>query len=273
MPAPSSDRHAGVFFLLVMLIGAMGYVPAMLSSYGIIPTDYSVLALLGGVSPLIAALIASRRSEGPRGPDMVFSAFGRRSFPGRWYVVAILLPVIMFAAAILLSSVSGNPYNLQSLNLMLFVPAFLSSIVMNVWEEIGWRGYALPKLQERHGAMTSGVVVGVFWALWHWPLFMMRDSQMLANYGSYSVFFIDSILLSLVYVWLYNSTDGNLIIPTLFHAGTNAAGIVLLMETGYAMDSLYLMTVYAVAALLVIAFNPRDSLSRRGRAVLTGASK
>ncbi len=72
-----------------------------------------------------------------------------------------------------------NYVNLQ--RLVVFVPVLISTFLQNMWEEIGWRGYALPKLQEKYNAFYSSIVVSVFWAIWHWPHFTVKNSIMMTK--------------------------------------------------------------------------------------------
>ncbi len=140
---------------------------------------------------------------------------------------------------------------------------------MNVWEEVGWRGYALPSLQEEYGALVSSLLVGVLWALWHWPFFVVKDSAMYENYHGFFWFVLATLFGSVTYAWLYNSTRGSLLTVSLFHASTNAVNITLFSETGIARSvfPFHLIIVAAFSLLLIIVMGTKN-LSRRDRALL-----
>ena len=86
-------------------------------------------------------------------------------------------------------------------------------------EEIGWRGYALPRLQQRFGMAAGSIVLGVLWALWHWPVFFIPG---LDQYGQAFVPYILYVTaLSVAFAWLYNNTAGSLLLAVLMHTAVN----------------------------------------------------
>ena len=144
--------------------------------------------------------------------------------------------------------------------LVAFLPLLASNLIMNVWEEIGWRGYALPTLQRKYSALTSAVIVGAMWSLWHWPHFTVNNSPMMANYGNYLNFIALTIIDSIIHAWIYNSSKGSLIAATTYHASTNAANIAIFLENGLGSTVIpYYAVVLGIAALLITyVYKPRN---------------
>jgi len=130
---------------------------------------------------------------------------------------------------------------------------------MNMWEEIGWRGYALPALQKKHNALISSLTVGFFGALWHWPHFAVKDSVMATNYHNFLWFAIFMLLYSISYTWLYSSTKGSLFTASLYHASTNAANTMLFVEANIAnfIFPFYFMVVIIFVLAIVFIFKSR----------------
>ncbi|MHA1654164.1 MAG: hypothetical protein ACTSYX_04490 [Candidatus Thorarchaeota archaeon] len=155
-----SDSEVIVFFGLTLAIGAVGYLPWVLSSYGYLPPEVFILLYLGGISPMLAAVIIANKNYGSRS-GFLFGSF-KKDLCGRWLVLAIVLPLLIFVASVAPLAFLGQPLDFAGLDWVQFLPLFPVMVFMNVWEEIGWRGYALPKLQERHDALVSGTIVGVF---------------------------------------------------------------------------------------------------------------
>ncbi|MFC6723724.1 CPBP family intramembrane glutamic endopeptidase, partial [Halobium palmae] len=84
-------------------------------------------------------------------------------------------------------------------------------------EEAGWRGYLLPRLQSRWGALTASLLPGVVWFLWHVPLlFLPGDTNGAMPLPLMAAFVVAS---SVMYTWLYNSTGGSVLAVTLLHGG------------------------------------------------------
>ena len=93
-------------------------------------------------------------------------------------------------------------------------------------EEVGWRGYVLPRLQAKYNALVSSLIVGVIWGLWHIPKFLAPG-----NTSPFGWFMIKVIADAVLYTWLYNNTKGSLLLATLFHAAGNTAGVFLPVTT------------------------------------------
>ncbi|MEM2087547.1 MAG: type II CAAX endopeptidase family protein [Thermoproteota archaeon] len=264
------NRFAAYYFSLTLLIGSLAYAPWVLASYGMLPSEPSfVFVIIGGASPTIAALLVARLEFGKKGVEYLFSQFSRKGFSKLWLAAAVLIPLATSACTVLLWSIAGGAYVPDLAKLAGFPPALIASFLMNMWEEIGWRGYALPALQERRSALASSLIVGIFWALWHWPHFTVKDSVMALNYHSFLWFTVFTLLLSISYTWLYNSTNGSLLAASLYHASINAANTTLFFEENIpsSIFPFYFLTVTILALILVFLFKP-DSLCGGKRVTL-----
>ncbi|GAB4319034.1 MAG: hypothetical protein Kow0069_22400 [Promethearchaeota archaeon] len=260
-----SAGAAAAFFAIAVAIGSLAYLPIILHSYGLIAVDLGLLAYLYGLSPFIAAMLAARKVKGKVGPDLLFSQLSvKRAGSLAWN---LLVPVGIAAALITTAAAatvaSGGPFEAEKLVLYELVPLFLVNYLYNVWEEIAWRGFAQPYLQERLSPVASALVVSVGWAAWHWPLYAVKDSEMLANVPHFSLVFVGFALESLVYASLYNSTRGSVFACTSLHAATNAFGMALLSNTGASRAAFwwYLAARAALAGALLAA-RQRTNLSR-----------
>jgi membrane protease YdiL (CAAX protease family) len=112
-------------------------------------------------------------------------------------------------------------------------------------EEIGWRGYALPRLQVRYHALYSALVMGVIWSLWHIPLWIHSWNP--TAYAWYSV----GVLAKSVFItWIYNSTGGSLLLATLCHATWNTLGSLLPLTASVSTGDI---GTFAVIILLEVA--------------------
>jgi membrane protease YdiL (CAAX protease family) len=138
-------------------------------------------------------------------------------------------------------------------------------------EEIGWRGFALPRLQARRTAFDASVLLGVIWGLWHIPLYFVQGTGQFETLraGTDPAFAIGGFVgwtigLSVLFTWLFNQTRGSLLVMMLFHAAVNLSVFLpaLLGSTG--IVSLLNVAVTWIVALIVTA--------RFGRATLATAS-
>jgi membrane protease YdiL (CAAX protease family) len=97
-------------------------------------------------------------------------------------------------------------------------------------EEPGWRGFALPRMQQRYGPLVGSLILGFFWGLWHLPAFILMPGYNGAGNGFVGItsafvpFVIGIIALAIIYTWVSNNTRNSLFLAILFHASFNSAG-------------------------------------------------
>jgi len=146
---------------------------------------------------------------------------------------------------------------------------FIFAFSVLPFEEFGWRGYALPKLQVRRSALSSSLIVGVFWGLWHAPLFWFQPHRAagMPILPILAVFVILVSAFSVLHTWLYNSTGGSVLLSNAFHASMGVSvGLFSSQNHDYdvtAMFAFFGLTL-AVAAAVILRYGYRD-LSRRER--------
>jgi membrane protease YdiL (CAAX protease family) len=138
----------------------------------------------------------------------------------RWYVAIIALSGLALCAMVL-SIVLGAPAPEVTTTLPLAVALFAFSIFPGsaLGEEIGWRGYALPRLQARRSALTASVILGAVWGTYHLPLFLIGAETRPPSL--FLPFLISTVISSIFYTWMYNGTGGSLFIVVLLHAAAN----------------------------------------------------
>jgi membrane protease YdiL (CAAX protease family) len=186
----------------------------------------------------------------------------------RWYVVALLLPVALALAAVYLNvGLFGAPApSLEELgswpNLLVLFPLTLL-IGGPLGEEPGWRGYALPRLQTRRSALLASLILGALIALWHLPLLLTSEEPLPPG-----AFFPEIIAGMVVISWVYNNTQGSVLLAALLHTSHNAIeGFFADMFSGAALVTLYWMLagVWVVTAVVVVVVAGPSDLSREYR--------
>jgi len=132
-----------------------------------------------------------------------------------------------------------------------------------LFEEIGWRGFALPHLQRRYSALVSSLIIGLVWAFWHFPNFFFFTPTMLA------VFVPKVIALSVIFTWVYNSTGGSLFAVVLLHGATIAPGKLFAGpdSAGWLREDVIAGLLYAVIAVGLVLRYGAANLSWRDRVV------
>lgn len=220
-----------------------------------------VLVRVGGFGPLVGALLALRRSGG--GVRGWFASNLRVRVPLRWYARALVLPPLFVGLAGLVHVVVfGASLDLDAVAPLWFYPVavVVVALVGGGQEELGWRAFALPALQQRFSATTAALGVGVVWAVWHLPLFVLPGSpQSDLPLGPYVV---AVLAVSVVLAWLYNGST-SVLVPMLFHGGINpiaayfpTGGVEAVSTvTGYGS---YALVLAGAVVLLLGVYGPRD---------------
>ena len=210
---------------------------------------FSLLALCG---PAAAAIVTAALCGGTERSEL-WDRVTRWRVHGYWYLLALLLPLPISALRSGLEYLLGAPGPLQlqpisTLSMIVFV--------LVAGEEIGWRGFAMPRLTERVGWVHASLVIGVSWAFWHLPLFFMAG---MPQYGTPFLPYIGyTIALSVILGALTLSTSGSVIIATLFHGAVNTFGIVNVATTPELRGWSNAVS-YGVAASIVAWLGTRNS--------------
>ena len=184
-----------------------------------------------------------------------------------WYLVVVLGPVALAGGVVGVNALLGGPA--LSLGMpLLGVAIFLAfSIVPGsaLGEEIGWRGYALPRLQAGRSALSASLILGPIWALWHLPLWLTGAPGRTPTL--YAAFVVSVIALSVILTWVYNSTGGSLLMVVLLHATFNLPMTLAIDELGNraTVPLLLYWGLLVVAAIVVIIVAGPKHLSRKHR--------
>jgi len=213
-----------------------------------------------GVS--IAAMAAAALIDGRSGVGALLRRVTVWRVGVRWYLVAILGPVGLLAVAAWVNVLAGAMVTAQGplvdwLELGKLFVVQVVGVIAGAWEELGWRGFALPRLLKRVSPLVASLGVGVLWAVWHIPLFLSGELP----WADAAALVVLSVLFTAVFV----RTKQSVLIAFLMHAAFNAAGgvTVLWFEGADRVQMYWSMTaVTAVVAVAVISKQARWWVSR-----------
>ena len=204
-----------------------------------------LIGLVGLFGPALAAIIMAAITDGKPGVKALLSRTVRWRVGLPWYVVALGLPTLLSLATAGLSVAFGaGVLQFGQLSVLDFVV-----FVLVVGEELGWRGYALPKLLETRSALTASVILGVLWGLWHLPTFFSSSAP---QQGLPIVAFVLlTVEYSVIMTWIYLHTRGSVLIATLCHGAINLSQGFFLGGVAGSTRYWLLAAVYGVAAIAV----------------------
>jgi uncharacterized protein len=272
---PTSDRgnllarHPLIsFFVLAYALSWLAWSPWFLSEAGtgLLPFDggrfstlLNVAALVLG--PTLSALLVTGASEGREGVRRLLGRIVLWRVGFRWYLFVLLgIPAIVLVSALVMpGALASFDASAVPRVMFLYVVAGLCFLFAGgpFFEEIGWRGFALPRLQGSYGPLGGTLILGVLWALWHLPLFLIPTWD--TPHGSpldVALFVVLAIGIAVVLTWVFNNTKGSVLMTILAHGSFNmgVASAYDLFPTPSVTEGFANFVIgFGVAALTIVA--------------------
>lgn len=179
----------------------------------------------------------------------------------RWFFIALGMPLVLTDGSRILAWLAAAPVTIVDVSALEFLSKFLVTLVLaGALEEFGWRGFAQPRLQERHNALVAAIIIGILWAFWHFPM-VYQGAGAGYDTGAFVGFLIGLPVFSIVMAWIYNSTKGGLLFVMLFHSMINSPSPLQLTSTAPAwaqtvgeLGQLVILLIVPIA--LVVVYGP-----------------
>jgi membrane protease YdiL (CAAX protease family) len=201
-------------------------IPPTLSGY------LNAAAILLG--PTLAALIMTAANEGKAGVRRLLSRLVLWRVGIQWYVFALLgIPLIMLLGTMVYARDLPNLGALEGPRYLLsYLKTYILVVVLGgpLFEEPGWRGFALPRLERLHGPLLGSLILSVLWALWHLPEFLVPSWASSSGGGGIlgiTLFTLTVITFTIVITWVFNNTRASLLLAILLHASIDTFSITL----------------------------------------------
>lgn len=221
------------------------------------------LYIVGGFVPSLLAIFLTWKKEGLAGLRLLGRRILQFKLGWRWYGFTFLIVIAGTVGELTINNLLGNRFN--GYLFLAQLGSFLPLLILGpLSEEIGWRGYALERLQTRWNALTSSLIVGLVWALWHLPLYLMVGTSQHELGIPFFGFLIKLTASSILYTWLYNNTKKSLWSAILLHWLFTYAAQVL--SSGLTRSPLYNwleMSPYVLIALVILTVWGPKRLARK----------
>ncbi len=211
-------------------------IPFILSQWNIIPKTkiFDVFFVLNAfVGPMLATYIMIRTLEGKGTWKVFVKGIWKLKVGLKWYLFAlIVIPAVIYLGFVMLN---GGIPTFKGLTTQFYATYPIYLVVVFFFggpfpEEIGWRGFALPRMQSKFGSLKATLLLGILWALWHLPHFLTAaqrggpGSNTSLLYYDLPIFIVLCLAASIILTWVFNSKQGNLFIVMLVHASLNTFG-------------------------------------------------
>jgi len=212
------------FFLLTYVVTWVSWLAAWaISDGGFARPGLWMLPFYFGVfAPALVAVWLTFRREGATGVRALLSRLFQWEVAPQWYVFAFTyIAVIKLAAAVIHRLATGEWPRFGDEPVYIMLAATIGSLLLfgQAGEEVGWRGYALPRLAARYGLARSSIVVGIMWASWHLPIFFIPGADTTGQ--SFPIYLLSVTAISVAIAWLYDHTNGSLFLTMLMHSAVN----------------------------------------------------
>ncbi|MCU7667436.1 CPBP family intramembrane glutamic endopeptidase [Bacillus thuringiensis] len=262
------SRPLTSFFVMSYVFSWVILIPFILSQWDVFPKTkaFDIFFVANAfVGPMLAAYIMIRTLEGKESWKRVRKSIISIKVGLNWYLFTlIVIPAAMFLGMVILN---GGIPTFQDLTSKFFITYLISFVVTfflggPLPEEIGWRGFALPRLQSRFGPLKATLLLSVLWAFWHLPHFLTSaqrggpDSDLSILYIHLPIFILMCFPISIILTWVYNCNRGNLFIVMLVHASVNTFSLVQTNSTNSVLkdSDLFVLIGLGVIALLSLIF-------------------
>jgi membrane protease YdiL (CAAX protease family) len=262
-------RPLGTFFVLSILLFLPLFVAAGIAFTLKAPGWLQYLTqALSSWSPNLAAIIVTGAVSGGEGVRTLLSGFLKWRVRPAWYLIAIAVPIALgFVVAGIYYLLAGRPPGvLASFTVVTFLGTVMNHLFRGpLGEEAGWRGFALPRLQARYSALKSSLILGLVMVVWHIPTFFIQGLS-----GGKLLILIASFVVALMsftvmMTWLYNNTQGSLLLTVLMHLAFNVA--LTLSVVPLEVQMAILAGSYLILALVLTLVAGPNTLSRQSEKV------
>jgi RND superfamily putative drug exporter len=260
---PVDPRHGGGRLVrLAGLVRRRPLVSFFVLAYVVSWWPFALYGLTGsgptilGCGPFLAALTVLALTSGRSGMKALFRSMRHWRVAPRWWGIAVATPISLSALATVLNVALGAPMpstdDLATWTNVLPTALFilLVPLIGGAWEEPGWRGFALPRLLGERSALGASLVLGVLWAFWHLPVYLVDDQHWSD--------LVLVVLATIVFTWVFEGAGRSVLVAMVFHALNNSVSGEYFSQMFDGDDSVrqswMLVVVWGLAAVLVVRF-------------------
>ncbi|HAW51348.1 MAG TPA: hypothetical protein DCX54_03310 [Flavobacteriales bacterium] len=263
-----------IYFILTYVISWAFEIPLALSKQGLVKGNIPfAIHYLASFGPLVSAFIVVNQLDGKEGVARLFSGLRKWRVGLGYFLFSIFSPVIVFIiGSILTRTIHGEWPDFSLLGKVEYLPylgvvgaTILWLLTYGLGEEVGWRGFALPRLQKSRSALSASLILGVFWGFWHLPAFFYKPTYMaMGLLTGVPLVLVSVSAASIIFTWLYNSTGGSLLMVVFFHG---LFDLLLLSEASNGITANLLNILPMIWAVLVVVLYKPANLSTRGKQI------
>jgi len=266
-------KRPALSFLVFIVVWTWIFMAAIIALVPIDPAEgpgiVHVALVFFVASPSVFGILFARLIDGKQGVKELFRRAGRWRVHPKWYAAALLVVPAVYGLTYMIQGWLGG--TLAPIDIMdKFAFALPIALLACVMEEFGWRGFALPKLLERHSALSAALIVGVGWALWHAPINYLA----VQGFGTgviplLLVLAVAPIAETVIMTWIHNNAKASMLLMLLTHFAITSSAIVFMIPSSTAVtelrSTLVSAALFVLTAVFVVVAAGAKRLVRAGR--------
>ncbi len=262
------------YFFLAYFLAWIFWVPVLASTRGWIPFNIPIeLYWLAGPSAISAGVIMTYVDGGKAGLKDLLRRMLLWKFDITWYILILLLPIFIRLVTLLIFHFTGGAlptYDWLHVGQVLFTGILLFPLAL--FEEVGWRGYALPKLLTRFTPLAASLILGLLHMLWHLPLSQISaitpDSSPYNSGLEWAIYLVGGVALTIFFTFIFKNTHGSILAACLFHSVTNYSMQALTLPaagTDIRIQVIDCLVSWAAVLIILLVFGPQLSRSDKNQ--------
>jgi membrane protease YdiL (CAAX protease family) len=274
---------------LVLAQNGLGLFSYTIPEIGPYPPSYWFAALGAILGPTLSSFTVTAITTGKAGVRQLLRRYAIWRTGLRWYLLVLVgVPLFQLVSSSVFLGIAPLKAIIQQwpLYFTTFLPnVLIITLAVQIWEEGGWSGFAVPNLQKRFGAVRTTLILGPLWALWHLPFFFVpgqifdQKVDAITMVVQMALMIIVAVLTRIVMTWIFNNTKGSILIAIILHPALDASNsgsafITQLLSAsqigGYGLGAALLAPL--IAAVLLLIFTKGRLSYRPDRVVQPEAS-
>jgi len=233
-------RHPLIsYFVMAYAFSWIAWSPWVLSEEGVGLLPFELSGATSGLlsaaaillGPTLSAFIMTGVTEGRAGVRRLLHRIVLWRVGLRWYLFALIgIPLVMVLGTVILPEGLASLLGLGPGYVLTYLSTYVLVVILGgpLFEEPGWRGFALPRLQPLHSPLLGTLILGLLWALWHLPEFLVpawAESSGGSGFLDIVKFVLIAISFAIVTTWVFNNTKGSVFMAILVHASIDTFSI------------------------------------------------
>jgi membrane protease YdiL (CAAX protease family) len=257
-------RNILLFLLVTFTWTWLFWLPSVLSPTGNSNQIIFILFIIGGYGPFVGAFLLTFINERKSGVKTLWKRFWNGKIELKWLLTTFLLiPSLYILSSMIAIVFQGDPPTLDWLSQPWLIIGYIITAFFagGFPEEFGWRGYALDRFHVEWNLISSSLIIGIIWGFWHLPIWFMPDDSHSLGIFNFLLFLLDVVFVSILFTWLYNKTNGSILIAVILHTMLNFTSFVIFLSR--LGEEIYRILLYIIGIILIVFFREKKLINDR----------